>query len=189
MTPPIYSQEKISLEEFLKLPETQPASEYIEGCIYQKPIPQGEHNALQARVSRAINRVGIPQKNAYGLTELRCTFGGGSVVSDIAVFEWQRIPLRPDSRIANRVEIAPDWTIEILCSGQSPNRIIKKISFCLKHGTKLSWFIDPEDESISVFQSDRLPEVKSDADTLPVLSALGDWQLSVSDLFDWVSLT
>ncbi len=184
MTPSIHSPEKISLEEFLKLPESQPASEYIDGCIYQKPMPHGEHNALQARLSRAINRVGIPQKNAYGLTELRCTFGGGSVVPDIVVFEWQRIPLDPNGRVAHRVEIAPDWTIEILSSGQSPNRIIKRISFCLKRGTKLSWFIDPEDQSVSVFQPDRLPEVKSDADTLPVLSALGDWQLSVSDIFN-----
>lgn len=34
--------EPITLEEFLKLPETKPASEYIEGQIVQKPIPTGE---------------------------------------------------------------------------------------------------------------------------------------------------
>lgn len=184
MTPSMQSPEKISLEEFLKLTETKPTCEYIDGCIYQKPMPQGEHSALLARLSGAINRVGIPQKKFYGLTELRCTFCGGSVVPDVAVFEWQRIPLRPDGRIANRFEIPPDWTIEIFSPEQSPNRVIKKISFCLQHGTKLSWFIDLQDESVSVFRPDRLPEVKSDTDTLPVLSELGDWQLSVSDLFN-----
>jgi Uma2 family endonuclease len=35
----------ITLEEFLKLPETEPASEYIDGEIVQKPMPQGEHRA------------------------------------------------------------------------------------------------------------------------------------------------
>jgi Uma2 family endonuclease len=33
----------LSLEEFLKLPETEPASKYVDGRIYQKPMPQGKH--------------------------------------------------------------------------------------------------------------------------------------------------
>ncbi|MFM6138504.1 MAG: Uma2 family endonuclease, partial [Sphaerospermopsis kisseleviana] len=37
----------ISLTDFLKLPETKPASEYIDGNIYQKPMPKGKHSAIQ----------------------------------------------------------------------------------------------------------------------------------------------
>jgi Uma2 family endonuclease len=37
----------LSLEEFLKLPETKPASEYIDGQIIQKPMPQGKHSIIQ----------------------------------------------------------------------------------------------------------------------------------------------
>lgn len=32
----------LTLDEFLKLPETKPASEYIDGQIIPKPMPQGE---------------------------------------------------------------------------------------------------------------------------------------------------
>ena len=45
------------LEEFLNLPETQPASEYVDGHISQKPMPQGEHSALQTELPAAINLV------------------------------------------------------------------------------------------------------------------------------------
>jgi Uma2 family endonuclease len=38
---------KITLEEFLKLPETKPAREYFNGEIEQKPIPNGPHSLLQ----------------------------------------------------------------------------------------------------------------------------------------------
>ena len=39
----LQAQPKIlTLKEFLKLPETKPASEYIEGKIIQKPLPQGK---------------------------------------------------------------------------------------------------------------------------------------------------
>jgi len=31
----------ITLDEFLKLPETKPASEYVEGAIAQKSMPEG----------------------------------------------------------------------------------------------------------------------------------------------------
>ena len=32
----------LTLEEFQRLPETKPASEYIEGQMIQKPMPQGK---------------------------------------------------------------------------------------------------------------------------------------------------
>lgn len=39
--------QNLSLDEFLVLPETTPASEYIDGKIYQKPMPKGKHSLLQ----------------------------------------------------------------------------------------------------------------------------------------------
>ncbi len=42
---------KITLDEFLKLPETKPYSEYIKGQIFQKPMPQGKHSQLQGKGS------------------------------------------------------------------------------------------------------------------------------------------
>ena len=61
---------KISIAEFLQLLETKPACEYIDGKIYQKPMPQGEHSTIQTELESAINQVGKPQKLAYALTEL-----------------------------------------------------------------------------------------------------------------------
>lgn len=173
----------ISLAEFLQLPETKPASEYINGQVYQKPMPKGKHSLIQTDLSAAINRISRPQKLALALTELRCTFGGSAIVPDIAVFEWSRIPLLPDESIADNFEIPPDWTIEILSPDQSPSRVIRKISFCLSHGTKLGWLVEPNSKVVTVFQQNILPEFKEGQDILPVLDVLKDWQLSVADLF------
>ncbi|MDY7012259.1 MAG: Uma2 family endonuclease [Cyanobacteriota bacterium] len=179
---------QLSLEAFLELPETQPASEYIDGKIYQKPMPQGEHSLLQTELLAAINRVAKPQKIAHAFPELRCPFGGRSLVPDISVFEWSRILRTENGRIANKFEIPPDWTIEILSPDQSPNRVIRKIAFCLQQGTKLGCFLDPGDESITVFQPNCTPEFKEGEDSLPVLSVLGDWQLTVAEIFSWLTL-
>lgn len=177
-----------TLEEFLELPETKPASEYIDGRIYQKPMPQGKHSILQTELASAINQRGKLKKLALALTELRCTFGERSLVPDIAVFEWSRIPTDENGEIANRFESYPDWTIEILSPDQSPNRVINKIIFCVNQGTKLGWFIDPDDKSVMVFQLNQLPFVKYDTDVLPILDILGDWQVSPADIFAWLKV-
>jgi Uma2 family endonuclease len=186
--PLIQSPTQLTLAEFLELPETKPASEYIDGQIYQKPMPQGEHSILQGSLVTAINQIGKPQKLALAFPELRCTFGGRSMVPDISVFEWSRIPRKANGRIENKFEIPPDWVIEILSPDQSPSRVIDKIIFCLKQGTKLGWFIEPEDESVMVFQPNQLPDVKYAADNLPVVDVLGDWQLSVADVFTYLQI-
>ena len=41
------STNTLILEEFLALPETKPASEYINDQIYQKPMPQGKRSTLE----------------------------------------------------------------------------------------------------------------------------------------------
>jgi Uma2 family endonuclease len=64
-----------SLEEFLRMPETKPASEYINRRIYQKSMPQGKHSTLQSEIITLINQQIKIKKIGYAFPELRCTFG------------------------------------------------------------------------------------------------------------------
>jgi Uma2 family endonuclease len=182
--PPLTGQ--LTLEEFLACPETQPACEYVEGKVRQKPMPQGEHSTLQIRLGMAINEVAVPEKLAHGFTELRCTFSGRSIVPDIAVFAWSRIPRTERGRIANCFDCHPDWVIEILSPEQSANQVIEKILYCLNAGTRLGWLIDPQDESVMVLQPDGLPQVRSGVEPLPVLEELGRLNLSAQQVFAWL---
>ncbi|HEY9860055.1 MAG TPA: Uma2 family endonuclease, partial [Candidatus Obscuribacterales bacterium] len=75
-TPP----KSVALDEFLKLPETEPASEFIEGKVFQKPMPQGQHSRIQQKLTAAINAVVEDSQIALALPELRCTFGDRSIV-------------------------------------------------------------------------------------------------------------
>ncbi|WP_448564644.1 hypothetical protein [Trichothermofontia sp.] len=45
MTIPRHVQ-RLTLAEFLQQPETEPASEYWDGEMIQKPMPQGRHSRL-----------------------------------------------------------------------------------------------------------------------------------------------
>lgn len=182
------STKPITLNEFLKLPETKPASEFIDGQIYQKPMPQGKHSTLQLRLADTINQVGFPQQIAYAFPELRCTFGGRSIVPDIAVFQWDRIPFDTDGEVANTFEVSPDWTIEILSPNQSQTKVTDNILFCIRNQTKLGWMLDPEEKAIICFQPNQLPEImRQPEEILPVPNLL-DLQLTVGQVFDWLKL-
>ncbi|AFZ25771.1 hypothetical protein Cylst_3642 [Cylindrospermum stagnale PCC 7417] len=179
----------LTLEEFLKLPETKPASEYINGEIIQKPMPQGKHSRLQGESVTNINSVVKPQKIALALPELRCTFGGRSIVPDVAVFTWQRIPVDEKGNIANVFNTYPDWTIEILSPEQSTTKPTKNILHCLNHGTSLGWLIDPEEYNVLVYPSHQQPIFLENAeDILPVPEFVSDLHLTLGQLFDWLKL-
>lgn len=177
---------EITLEEFLKLPETKPASEYIDGKIYQKLMPQEEHSLLQGQLTSKINEVGIPNKLVYAFPELRCGFGGRLIVPDIVVLEWANIPRQENGRIMNTTKIVPDWVIEILSPDQRVNKVIEKIIFALENGTKLGWLVDPEKELVIIFHSDQIPEIKSGNDKLPAIGVTNQWQLSAAELFNYL---
>lgn len=96
----------LTLAEFLRLPEIEPANEYIDGQIIQKPMPRGKHSAIQAELVPAINSVVKTKRIARAFPELRCTFGDRSTVPDISVFIWSRIPRDENGEIANTFDIA-----------------------------------------------------------------------------------
>ena len=102
------SERTLTLKEFLALPETKPASEYIDGQVSQKPMPQGKHSLLRGSLVPTINAIVEPQRLAVAFLELRCTFGGRSTVPDIAVFTYDRIPLDDRGRVGNVFPAAPD---------------------------------------------------------------------------------
>lgn len=178
----------ITLEEFLKLPETKPASEYIDGQIIQKPMPQGKHSTIQTEFSTTVNVILKPQRIARAFSELRCTFGGRSTIPDVSVFVWERLPRDENGEIANAFAIAPDWSIEILSPEQSQTKVTKNLLHCLNHGTQMGWLIDPDEQTVFVYRPKQQPEAFDEADqVLPVPSFASGLSLTVGTVFGWLS--
>lgn len=179
---------QISLQDFLARPETKPASEYINGKIIQKPMPKGKHSRLQLKLCNQINSVTEDAQIAYAFLKLRCSFGDRSIVPDIAVFNWSRIPFDADGEVPDNFLICPDWTIEILSPEQSPNRVAGNILYCLEHGCQLGWLIDPGDRSILAFQRNQQPQLFVQDDELITLSNI-TLKITVSEVFGWLKMS
>jgi Uma2 family endonuclease len=177
----------LTLDEFLQLPETKPASEFLNGEIIQKPMPQGEHSLIQITFCEVINGVAKSPKIAHAFPELRCTFGGSSIVPDVSVFRWERIPLTSSGRIANRFDIYPDWAIEILSPDQRQTKVLSNLLHCSRNGTELGWLIYPEDESILAVFPGQQVEIYTGASQLPILNGI-ELELTVEEVFSWLTL-
>jgi Uma2 family endonuclease len=178
---------QITLEEFLALPDTKPASEYIDGEIIQKPMPQGQHSVIQKKLLLTIDPILSDTGIAQAFPELRCVFGGRAVVPDVVVFEEANISYDDNGDIVNAVSIAPDWTIEVLSPEQSTTRVLKNINHCLAHGTQMGWLIDPKDRSIFVCMPDRTFQIIDEPTTvLPVPVFAAAIELTVEQIFSWI---
>jgi len=186
-SPPI-TKLSLTLAAFLAMPETKPASEFIDGEIFQKPMPKGKHSLVQRELTFAIDRPLSAQDLAQAFPELRCSFGGRSVVPDITVFKAERIPRDPDGTIANDFEIAPDWTIEILSPDQRHTKVVKNIVHCLNHGAALGWLIDPDERTIFAYYPNGTMAIFDEPETqLPVPDFAQTLELSVGQVFGWLT--
>jgi Uma2 family endonuclease len=182
----------LTLEAFLELPETEPASEYIDGKVVQKAMPQGEHSSLQGELIIVLNGALRPGSRAY--PELRCTFGVRSIIPDVSVFRSERIPRKASGGIENVFPIAPDWTIEILppslntpSSNQQYKKAARNISHCLDHGCQMGWLIDPGEKTVEVWPQDGRSRTFEDQGAIvPVPDWAVGLELTVGKIFGWL---
>ncbi len=178
----------LTLEAFLELPETKPASEFVQGRILQKAMPKGKHSRLQKKLLFQIDSIVTPDEVAESFPELRCSFGGRSIVPDVCVFTWARIPRDADGEIANTFDRAPNWTIEIISPDPSSTKVVNNILHCLDHGCEMGWMVNPEDKEITVFpvaSRSRLFTLES-TEPLPVPAFSSALSLTATEIFGWL---
>lgn len=176
----------LSLEDFLKLPylEDSPAWEYVDGIAMQKPMPKTRHSILQKRL---LTQIDSKTADYTALPELRCTFGGRSIVPNVAVIAWNRINLNELGEPEDDFTEAPDWTIEILSPDQKVNRVIDNILHCLKYGSQLGWMLDPDDYSILTFTPQQEPEVCRGDRQLKTIAGV-QLTLTPQQIFTWLKV-
>jgi Uma2 family endonuclease len=175
--------DRLTLEQFLALPERKPALEFEDGEVSQKVSPTGPHSALQSLLTDHINHEARPRKIAWAFPELRTTFAGRSRVPDVAVYRWDRIPRDARGRIVHDFLEPPDIVFEIISPGQSVNRLIRRCISFVNGGVKAAVLVDPHDESIVIIRSGVEPTTLRAGDTLDLTNVIPGLRLDVAALF------
>ena len=173
----------ITLAEFLKMPQTEPESEFIDGRIIQKVSPKLRHSVLQTRIPAEINRRTARRKIGMAFVELRCTFVGRSVVPDVSYFRWDRIQFDEHGELIDDVFLPPDFAIEVLSPGQSEPATVAKLRFAVSHGVKLGWLVNPYTRTVKVFRPGKPVKVRRGSVVLSTGQLVGGFRCTVDELF------
>jgi Uma2 family endonuclease len=141
----------------------------------------GKHSFLRGWLICTLDQLG----GGYpAFPRLDCDFGDRCFTPDVVVLANHRVPVDGSGNIADgELQIAPDWVIDILSVEQSRSQVIGNIFHCLEQGSQLGWLIDLEARSVLVYQRDRLPDLLTGSDRLPVLAGV-ELELTVEQLFD-----
>jgi Uma2 family endonuclease len=184
----IAEQATLTLDEFLEMPETKPASEFWDGQVRQKPMPMTKHSALQGEMTERMNGTAKTKQPRLGraLPELRCTFAGRSVDPDVAYVRRERLPVDPDGQLANRFLAPPDIVVEIVSPEQSQFELVEKVGWCVQNGVKLGWLIAPDGQEILEFAPGAAPCVLPQDGALDGRDVLPGFRCPVAEVFGWL---
>ncbi|MFO0889126.1 MAG: Uma2 family endonuclease [Isosphaeraceae bacterium] len=177
-----------TLEQFLAHPEIdeKPYLEYFDGKVEAKVSPQSKHSLIQLRILMSLEEAAGSTSVGLPLPELRCTFGGRSLVPDIVFLLQEHLELDATGEIRNEISRPPDIHIEIVSPDQSVRKNRDRIVFSIAHGCPLGWLIDPERKKVEVHRPGRPVEALSGEGHLEGDHVLPGYRLALSELFGWL---
>ncbi|MFN0096944.1 MAG: Uma2 family endonuclease [Dehalococcoidia bacterium] len=149
---------RLTLEEFLRRPETEPASEFVCGEVIPKPMPNAFHGAIVMYLGHLLLSHILPRKLGWVLTETRHADSAEnrSYLPDVSVL--LRRPGGPSSLVLGPLWFPPDLAVEVSSPDDRPTRIADKLAFYLRAGVPLVWIIDPEERSLVAYRPGQQPE-------------------------------
>src|SRR3954464_1026 len=110
---------RLTLEEFLALPEEKPALEYTDGRIEAKMSPNAWHGRLETSLGIRLEVGSTGPDPLIAFNETRVTFAGRSWVPDLVAYRTSRAPMDADGKFPDDLPIPPDVAIEVTSPGQS----------------------------------------------------------------------
>jgi Uma2 family endonuclease len=174
---------RLTLEEFLQLPEEKPALEYVGGIVRQKMSPKLRHSVLQTKLAQYINAVAEPSHVGLAMTEARATYAGESTVPDVSIYRWERIPHDAAGELLDDSRIPPDIAIEIVSPGQSVNELIRRCRWYVSNGVEIALLVDASDRSVLAFRPGGGIDEWKDADRIDIGAVVPGFELTAEELF------
>lgn len=172
------TRQKLTVAEYLALPEEKPYLEYVCGEAIPKPMPDRNHGRLAGRL-------------AHLFTVYEATSGGEIIVEGRSEFVDPDDPryLLPDVSYytadrysGDRLMTPPSVAIEIRSEGQALRTLRDKCRYYRAHGVDAAWLIDPTTRTAEIFDTSNDGTVIREDGTLSGPAVPG-FELPLGELF------
>lgn len=179
----VTARKPLTLNQFLKIPEQEPALEFEEGRITQKVSPRGEHSTLQLGIAKQFDAYCLPRRLARAFTELRFTFAGRSYVPDVSVYLWDRVVLNERGEVSSDPFPPPDIAIEIASPEQSIGDLVVKCQWYVENEVKAALLADPADHALGCFLPGQPDRTLYGDERIDLSQVLPGFELSAREVF------
>ena len=115
--------------------------------------------------------------------EARTTFGGRSLVPDVSIYRWERIPTTPDGEIADDFLEPPDIAVEVISPGQTVTRLRERCRWFVEHGVHIALLVVPRRRTVYRYHTREGEQALTGADRIDLVEILPGLELTVEALF------
>jgi Uma2 family endonuclease len=175
--------QRLTLDEFLRLPEAEPPLEYLAGEIRPKMSPNYRHGRLEIELARHFEGAGSPDDPLMAFAEVRVTFGGLSHIPDVVAIRTSRVQLDDDGYVAAYSTIVPDLAVEIVSPGQNRGGQDDRCRWYAANGVLAALRVDPRQRTVRVFRPTGETADLQGADVVDLDDAAPGLRFTVDELF------
>lgn len=168
---------RMSLEEYLALPQEPPYFEYLDGEVVQKPMPKRKHRRLAHELDFALGLY-MRLRGGDAGPEGHVWFGVPRHWRVPDLVYWA--PGKPQGD--DNVSLPPTLAVEILSPGQPFQDLRDKCRFYRANGVDAAWAVDPDTRTVETFDAGSDGTTLTETDTL-TSSALPGFELPLGELF------
>src|SRR5204862_4071910 len=126
----------------------------------------GPHGRLQFFFGHRVANFGESGQIAAVFTETRINVAGDSVVPDLIVYRWDRVPRDDNGEVAVDFKTPPDIAVEIISPGQAPRNIRARCRWYVDNGVAIALMVHPRLRTVMRFRPGVEPETLSGDDRI-----------------------
>lgn len=175
-------QNRLTLKEFLAIPESDVTYELVDGEAVPKMSPKRFHSRVTGSLYAFLNQwcQKRGEVNIEWAIALKRNGEDWVPVPDLTYISYQRLPKEVMEDEA--CPVPPELVIEIISPGQTFGQLAEKATDYLEAGVSRVWVVDPQARSITVFYPDAPPRTYTKA-TLLTDSLLEGLELTPEQVF------
>jgi len=172
----------MTVADFERLPDDGNEHELDEGELVVMRPPMLRHGRIQTRVARLLGNFAEERRLGEVATECGFRLSDDTVRGpDVVFLRQERMALMDLDHYST---VAPDLVVEILSPSVNARQFNRKIGQYLKSGTHTIWVLDPDSETVNVYQREGAFRMLGPDDTIDAPELLPGFSASVRSLFE-----
>lgn len=182
----VQTTRKLTLQEFLALPQEDVTYELADGQAVPKMSPKFFHSALTGALWTLLNQwcQGKGRSGIEWAVLLKRNNEDWVPVPDLTYVSYNRLPA--EWMLDEACPVAPELVIEIISPGQTFGQLAQKASDYLAASVLRVWIVDTQARSITVFYPDAPP--RTFTTTTITDSSLEELQINPQQVFQQAGL-